>query len=100
MATEGRTQPTIKTRTMKLYTEEQVREAMDFARGYHRMSDTQFIDTLTPIELPSDQESILLALEISNAHKTKLTSQQEAFFVAGFQTLSIWLRNKIQGGNK
>ena len=29
-----------------LYTEEQVREAMDFARGHHRMTDTQFIQSL------------------------------------------------------
>ena len=29
-----------------LYTEEQVREAMDFARGYHKMTDTQFIQSL------------------------------------------------------
>jgi hypothetical protein len=29
-----------------LYTEQQVREAMDFARGHHRMTDTQFIETL------------------------------------------------------
>jgi hypothetical protein len=26
-----------------LYTEEQVREAMEFARGHHKMTDTQFI---------------------------------------------------------
>jgi hypothetical protein len=29
-----------------LYTEEQVREAMEFARGYSKMTDTQFIQTL------------------------------------------------------
>ena len=39
---------------MKLYTEEQVRLAMDFARGHNKMTDSQFIDLLIPIELPSD----------------------------------------------
>jgi len=29
-----------------LYTEEQLREAMDFARGHHKMTDTQFIQSL------------------------------------------------------
>jgi hypothetical protein len=29
-----------------LYTEEQVREAMDFARGHNKMTDTQFIQSL------------------------------------------------------
>ena len=29
-----------------LYTEEQVREAMEFARGHSKMTDTQFIQTL------------------------------------------------------
>jgi len=29
-----------------LYTEEQVREVMDFARGHHKMTDTQFIQSL------------------------------------------------------
>lgn len=29
-----------------LYTEEQVREAMDFARGHHKMTDTQFMQSL------------------------------------------------------
>jgi flagellar biosynthesis/type III secretory pathway protein FliH len=29
-----------------LYTEEQVREAMEFARGHSKITDTQFIETL------------------------------------------------------
>jgi hypothetical protein len=29
-----------------LYTEEQVREAMEFARGHSKMTDTQFIETI------------------------------------------------------
>lgn len=29
-----------------LYTEEQLREAMEFARGHHKMIDTQFIQSL------------------------------------------------------
>lgn len=72
---------------MKLYTEEQVRNAMDFARGHHRMSDTQFIETLTPIELPSDSEII------EASHNIKYT--QFIPFAKGAK----WMRDKIQAGN-
>lgn len=72
---------------MKLYTEEQVRQAMDFARGHHRMSDTQFIETLTPIELPSDEEIENYARQSGLVHP---------FVSRGAK----WFRDKIQGGNK
>lgn len=76
--------------TMKLYTEEKVRQAMDFARGYNRMSDTQFIETLTPIELPSIKEiqkeaDMFYHLESNNR-----------IFVQGARLVL----DKIQGGNK
>jgi hypothetical protein len=29
-----------------MYAEEDIRKAMEFARGYHKMTDTQFIETL------------------------------------------------------
>jgi hypothetical protein len=79
---------------MKLYTEEQVREAMGFARGHHRMSDTQFIDTLTPIELPSDEEIYI------EAQSKKDNIKKLPFDSASFQFGAMWLKDKIQGGNK
>ena len=42
--------------TMKLYTEEQVREAMSSARVMLPRYDNDIILSLTPIELPSDEE--------------------------------------------
>ena len=79
---------------MKLYTEEQVRQAMDFARGYHRMSDTQFIETLTPIELPSDEE-----IEKVSKDEILYNDSKRAWWVEGakyiLQTLKIQLDEKI-----
>ena len=40
---------------MKLYTEEQVRKAIDFFLSDETKKD-KIIETLTPIELPSDKE--------------------------------------------
>lgn len=95
--------------TMKLYTEEQVRQAMDFARGHHRMSDTQFIETLTPIELPSDEE-----IEQQSHIQYPVNLQPNGRTLAGgkydidinysernaFIECAKWMRDKIQGGNK
>ena len=81
---------------MKLYTEGQVRQAMDFARGYHRMSDTQFIETLTHIEPPSDYKI-----------KHEAITQMEQWYGSGceeeifaFINGAKYVINKIQGGNQ
>ena len=79
---------------MKLYTEEQVRQAMDFVRGYHRMSDTQFIETLTPIELPSDAE---IDTFINAPRDYKMCPNE---YREGIEEGAKWMRDKIQGGNK
>jgi hypothetical protein len=71
---------------MKLYTEEQVRQAMDFARGHHRMSDTQFIGTLTTIELPSDDD-------VEKKIEDSVCSLE---FDTGFESGVKWMRYKIQ----
>ena len=83
--------------SMKLYTEEQVRQAMDFARGHHRMSDTQFIETLTPIELPSDEEINEVAMVVYgfNARDVKDVLEYKAFKRGAKNII-----DKIQGGNK
>ena len=73
--------------SIKLYTEEKVRQAMDFARGHHRMSDTKFIETLNPIELPSDEEIENYARQSGLVHP---------FISRGAK----WMRDKIGGGNK
>ena len=72
--------------SMKLYTEEQVRLAMYFARGHNKMTDSQFIDSLIPIELPSDEE----------IQKESLKSDFEYTFRNGAK----WMRDKIGGNNE
>jgi hypothetical protein len=73
--------------SMKVYTEEQVRKAIELSRDTHPegrgymqreeydYSDDEVIDLLTPIELPSD-------------------------LVNGLNEGAKWMRDKIQGGNK
>ena len=41
---------------MKLYTEEQVIKIIERTKAYKSYSNNQLIQTLTPIELPSDEE--------------------------------------------
>ena len=75
--------------TMKLYTEDDLKEAFNFGRLYQGIKgDTNIyhlIDKLTPIELPSDEE----------IQKESLKSDFEYTFRNGAQ----WMRDKIQGGN-
>ena len=77
---------------MKIYTEEQVR-SMIMSMG--TFSDEQidyYIDKLTPIELPSDEE---IEAEIwVNIEGQWIT------FADTFRRAAKWMRNKIQGGNK
>ena len=76
--------------SMKLYTEEEMRKAFHCGRLYlGREGDTNFyhfIDKLTPIKLPSDEE-------IENLD-TFLISDVDSF-IRGAK----WMRDKIQGGN-
>ena len=67
---------------MKLYTEEQVNKIAIQVKDYGYW-DTKYI---TPIELPSDEE----------IQKESLKSDFEYTFRNG----ALWMRNKIQGGNK
>ncbi len=64
---------------MKLYTEEELRKHL-----YNH--DESFFEQLTPIELPSDEE----------IQKESLKSDFEYTFRNG----ALWMRDKIQGGNK
>jgi hypothetical protein len=80
---------------MKLYTEKQMRQCyegvLQNVGTSIKQSDLpkvdEYINSLTPIELPSDDE----INEAGKGHCTFLPS-----FVYGAQ----WMRDKIQGGNK
>ena len=83
---------------MKLYTEEQVKKAIELARDTHQegraymerdeydYSMDEVVDLLIPIELPSDEE----------IEKESLKIDIEYTFCDGAK----WMRDKIQGGNK
>ena len=78
---------------MKLYTEEQVKEI--YFKGVHngrlhiegKCSDE--VELLIPIELPSDEE-------IKKEFDVDEFDPYDLAYLGG----AIWMRNKIQGGNK
>jgi hypothetical protein len=80
---------------MKLYTEEQMHTVMLLALGRYQIhtnkkvlkENQDLIDSLTPIELPSDEEIEEKAKKVGGGHYP---------FICGAE----FVKNKIQGGNK
>jgi hypothetical protein len=79
--------------SMKLYTEEQIRNAMRADFILDEEIDN-LINKLTPIELPSDEEIYI------EAQSKKDNIKKLPFDSASFQFGAMWLKDKIQGGNK
>jgi hypothetical protein len=83
---------------MKLYTEEQVKEI--YFKGVHngrlhiegKCSDE--VESLTPIELPSDEE-IKKMMELDGMEFDEF-DPYDASYLGG----ATWMRNKIQGGEQ
>ena len=73
---------------MKLYTEEVIRKRLNSPYNVEVTID-EFIESLTPIELPSDEEID----SIAPSSGTALTNK-------AFKLGAKWMRDKIQGGNK
>ena len=76
----------------KLYTEEQVKKAIaigyDWCHVKYMPSDDMidsFIESLNPIQLPSDEEVEYVATQMP---------------MNTFELGAKWMRDKIQGGNK
>lgn len=84
---------------MKLYTEEQVKESLMKHQDSSMFLSVDQIDYLiseiTPIELPSDEEMGVIALNIASTLEDKLDSRQEAFYLGGFLTCNQWLKEQI-----
>ena len=81
---------------MKLYTEEQVLNALKLAHS-HITSLQNVIDRLTPIELPSDEEIEKESFDLYANHNTySLNVRQYKAFKRGAR----WMRDKIQGGKQ
>ena len=79
---------------MKLYTEEQVREAINYA--YVCCDELQIesaFDDLTPIELPSDEE-IIKIMELDDMEFDEFDPYHLSHLDG-----AKWMRDKIQGGN-
>ena len=84
---------------MRLYTEKEVRDAIDMAREGVRSKDG-IIDTLNfikpPIELPSDEDIEDEALISFTPSGLVYTLAVNKGFICGAK----WMRDKIEGGNK
>lgn len=77
---------------MKLYTEEQIKDAINVARFYQEqiMPNDIIIKKLTPIELPSNEEI-----------KCKdLGSGMHEFYKGGFIEGAQWMKQQILNQNK
>ena len=81
---------------MKLYTEEQVRDMLNINVDFdHYTPSIDFIlNDYSPIELPSDEE--IIAKSKQEPDNSDIETAARIGYVAG----AIWMRNKIQGGNK
>ena len=83
---------------MKLYTEDQVRKAIELARDTHRegkpylerdeydYSIDEVVDLLTPIELPSDEDIVK-------------DSKYKSLAGSGWIEGAKWMRDKMEGSN-
>ena len=103
---------------MKLYTEEQVKKAIELADKYHYLLDSEeneIVNSLTPIQLPSDEEieeRYYKELEdrreaaknfkgqVAGRHPDMFVHHEVHHMVSGYLECIKWLRDKIQGGNK
>jgi hypothetical protein len=77
---------------MKLYTEEQVKMAIQMADKYNyliTLEECGILNQLTPIELPSDEQ-------IWDEGDKEDNNGKHYAFTRGAK----WMRDKIQGGNK
>ena len=85
---------------MKLYTEEQVLNALRLAHSH--IKPLQYVvDTLTPIELLTDDEiekELFYQKQVMNPYPTE--EYAYTAYEKGFMEAAKWMRDKIRGGNK
>lgn len=84
---------------MKLYTEFEVKFAMDTARCQQDLTFDEVLEQLTPIELPSDEE-VNEYLNTFPYTKHLDDGQYNDGQIVGAELAIQWMRDKIQGGNK
>ena len=77
---------------MKLYTEEQVKDMLELTN-----LNVQFhIDTMIPIELPSDEE---IKQHLTNKH-SKALNPPSVYYRIGFKAGAKWMKEQILNQNK
>jgi hypothetical protein len=80
---------------MKLYTEEQVIRMLEVCRDSdlyeHILTFEDILKTETTIELPSDEE-----IEAAGQEQILYNTSKRNWWIIG----AVWLKDKIQGGNK
>ena len=85
---------------MKLYTEEEVFKAIQMADKYHYLltsEECDIVNSLTPIELPSDEEIEKESFDLYANHNTySLNVRQYKAFKRGAK----FVIDKIQGGKQ
>jgi polyphosphate kinase len=74
---------------VKLYTQEQLERGMDLAN--RNVSKKSILESLTPLELPSDDEINEMGIDVIIYNDTK-----RGWFVEGLK----FMRDKIQGGQQ
>ena len=77
---------------MKLYTEEQVKFAMQLAT-FTDDTYNQVLEKLTPIELPSDEE---IKEYLKKTH-TKAVNPPNVYYKTGFEKGAKWMKEQILG---
>ncbi len=82
---------------MKLYTEEQVKKAIAYARSvntttYENPTIERVLRSLTPIELPSDDEIARVGLDFSVGYNVEYWN--------GFKHCGEWMKQQILNQNK
>jgi len=80
---------------MKLYTEADLKKVISIYSEEYKTSTDEILKelNLTPIELPTDEE-------IWEAEPTEISGDFDLGVMQGFRHGAIWMRDKIQGGNK
>jgi hypothetical protein len=78
---------------MKLYTKEQVMKIIGRTKAYKNFSDNELLETLTPIELPSD-EQIAESLKEVIGNIGELEHRKLTFVGA------LWMKEQILNQNK
>lgn len=85
--------------SIKLYTEEQVREILK-STHIHTDNDVDMIlPQFTPIELPSDEEIVNQSKYIAHNYFEMHHTNHYQGLEEGSLRMASWMRDKIQGGN-